>query len=216
MTKHQGGDSQTNGCTSCWWWLSSLAWTRECLNIDVTNESSFCYQNHWDQATPESFSDSLRNYISNNTSHDKWPCMKCIPGMVDTETTHLGDLDLAWLVKALFGPWIQLISVVLGLDFLRAHRCILDCDSCTLRVGSTVHTFHSIADMPACYTISMTKTMIVLSKSEMIDPCSYGLVLGFCEPVCALTKDDVHDGEKMFRIVRINLAAHWVVKKMSI
>ena len=65
--------------------------------------------------------------------------------------------------------------VVLGLDFLRAHRCILDVDGCTLRVGGAVHACRSITDMPACYHISMTETVVVPPRSEMIIP---GVVLG--------------------------------------
>ena len=64
---------------------------------------------------------------------------------------------------------------VLGLDFLRAHRCILDVDGCTLRVGGAVHACHSITDMPACYRISMTETVVVPPRSERIIP---GVVLG--------------------------------------
>ena len=57
---------------------------------------------------------------------------------------------------------------VLGLDFLRAHRCILDVDGCTLWVGGAVHACRSITDMPACYRISMTETVVVPPRSEMI------------------------------------------------
>ena len=67
------------------------------------------------------------------------------------------------------------VPVVLGRDFLRAHGCILDVDGCTLRVGAAVHAYRSITDMPACYHISMTETVVVPPRSEMIIP---GVVLG--------------------------------------
>ena len=120
-----------------------------------------------------------------------------IPGMVDADIEHpggelrmadggvvrtLGSVNLCMKIgtdnlsmehKMVVAPVEA--PAVLGLDFLRAHRCILDVDGCTLRVGGAVHACRSITDMPACYHISMTETVVVPPRSEMIIP---GVVLG--------------------------------------
>ena len=120
-----------------------------------------------------------------------------IPGMVDADIEHpggelrmadggvvrtLGSVDLCMKIgtdnlsmehKMVVAPVEA--PAVLGLDFLRAHRCILDVDGCTLRVGGALHACRSITDMPACYHISVTETVVVPPRSEMIIP---GVVLG--------------------------------------
>ena len=120
-----------------------------------------------------------------------------IPGMVDADIEHpggelrmadggvvrtLGSVNLCMKIctdnlsmehKMVVAPVEA--PAVLGLDFLRVHRCILDVDGCTLRVGGAVHAYRSITDMPACYHKSMTETVVVPPRSEMIIP---GVVLG--------------------------------------
>ena len=120
-----------------------------------------------------------------------------IPGMVDADIEHpggelrmadggvvrtLGSVNLCMKIgtdnlsmehKMVVAPVEA--PAVLGLDFLRAHRCILDVDGCTLRVGGALHACRSLTDMPACYHISMTETVVVPPRSEMIIP---GVVLG--------------------------------------
>ena len=115
-----------------------------------------------------------------------------IPGMVDADIEHpggelrmadgsviptsgsvnlcmkIGTDNLSMEHKMVVAPVEA--PAVLGLDFLCAHRCILDVDGCTLRVGGVVHACGSITDMPACYRISVTETVVVLPRSEMIIP----------------------------------------------
>ena len=136
---------------------------------------------------------------SERLERQPWLLSHCrrIPGMNDADIEHpggelcmadgrfvriLGSVNLCMKIctgslsmehKMVMAPVDA--PAVLGLDFLLAHRCILDVDGWTLRVGNAVHACSSIMDMPACYRISMTETVIVLPRSEVIIP---GVVLG--------------------------------------
>lgn len=60
--------------------------------------------------------------------------------------------------------------VVLGLDFLRAHGCILDLKKTTLTLGDRVHPCQAIQDMPSVFRIAVTETVIIPPLSEMMVP----------------------------------------------
>ena len=65
--------------------------------------------------------------------------------------------------------------VVVGLDFMRAHGCILNVTEGTLVVEDKVHMCSTMQHLPSCFRIAMAETVIVPPYSEMVIP---GVVQG--------------------------------------
>ena len=91
-----------------------------------------------------------------------------------------------WVVSEVETP------VVIGVDFLRDHRCTLDVRAGTLTVGDTVHVCRYRESMPQVFRIKVAETVEVPARSEMIVPgemadTSYltlGVVEGNGQPMC--------------------------------
>ena len=64
---------------------------------------------------------------------------------------------------------------VVGLDFMRAHGCILNVTEGTLVVEDKVHMCSTMQHLPSCFRIAMAETVIVPPYSEMVIP---GVVQG--------------------------------------
>ena len=114
----------------------------------------------------------------------------------------LADRGVGWhtghsAASLRFGYFIQhemVIAVVealavIGFDFLRGHRCILDIQKGTLAVRGKVHTCWA---MPSIFRISTTETVMVQPLSVMYIPRAVqgeahfteGMVEGTCSPLC--------------------------------
>ena len=74
--------------------------------------------------------------------------------------------------------------VILGIDFLRAHKGFLDMRGGTLKVDGTVHIFRRMDGMHRICRVSVAETVIVPTMSEMLIPgnidgaphCTHGIV----------------------------------------
>ena len=91
-----------------------------------------------------------------------------------------------WVVSEVETP------VVIGVNFLRDHRCTLDVRAGTLTVGDTVHVCRYRGSMPQVFRIKVAETVEVPARSEMIIPgemadTSYltlGVIEGNGQPMC--------------------------------
>ena len=91
-----------------------------------------------------------------------------------------------WVVSEVETP------VVIGVDFLRDHRCTLEVRAGTLTVGDTVHVCHYMGSMPQVFCINVAETFEVPAWSEMIVPgemadiiyLTPGVVEGNGQPMC--------------------------------
>ena len=82
--------------------------------------------------------------------------------------------------------------IVIGVDFLRAHQCVLDIRKYRLMIGANVHTCRAMESMPQIFRICTADTVVIPPLSEMIIPggicesphITQGLVEGSTLPLC--------------------------------
>ena len=96
--------------------------------------------------------------------------------------------------------------VVVGLDFMQAHGCIMNVTDGTLVVEDKVHVCRTMQHLPSCFRIAMAKTIIVPPYSEMVIP---GVVQGqahFTEGVIENIESPLCDGHVALSKLVVNPA----------
>ena len=109
--------------------------------------------------------------------------------------------------------------VVIGVDFLKQHGCVLDLANDTLRIGERVHHCRRVQDMPRVYKIMMADTVVVPPMCEMLVPgkvngeahFTHGIVEERDYPLChgnvAMSKMIVDPSRSTFPLRVANLSS---------
>ena len=93
--------------------------------------------------------------------------------MIDTLGTVQSKVQLGTDKESWTHDWVVSeveTPVVIGVDFLRDHRCTLDVRAGNFTVGDTMHVCRYIGSIPQVLRIKVAETVEVPGRSEMIVP----------------------------------------------